>query len=71
MVIHIQEMVNRTCERLASGFVDTGRVLTLDSMFVCLTGDVISNFAFGQCQGFINALDLKLNSQKPLKTWKT
>ena len=52
---HIQALVDKLCIHLTSDYVGTSRVLGLDDMFVCLSADIITYFAFGQSHGFIDA----------------
>ena len=52
---HIQGLANKLCSRLTREYLGTGQVVSLDDVYVCLSADVITQFAFGQQHDFIDA----------------
>ncbi|KAL6719565.1 hypothetical protein ACLMJK_003807 [Lecanora helva] len=55
----IQTYVDRLCERLENEYAGSGRVLTVNNAFSCLTGDIIVRYSFDRVYDFLEDPDFK------------
>ena len=57
----LQRVVDDLCDRLTEEYRGIHKPLVLDDVYVCLSADTITQFAFGQYHNFIKAPDFQTN----------